>query len=316
MEKKLISVAIPCYNEENSVQEMYERLREVFKALPQYDYEIIFADDCSQDGTWEKIEAVCGQDRRVKGIHNVTNFGPIRNIVQVLRSGRGDAVFLLMGDLQEPPERLPEFVGYWEEGYNAVVGVHPNSTDHGITALGRKLYYGLLRKLSNSRLIPNFSYYGLYGRPLMEVLRKIDDTQPFFPGIVAEYAGRIKTVEVVQEPSRRGKSGQNFLKKYDQGMVGLTSYTKLLMRLATFAGVLVGALGMLFSLYALCMKLIFWDSYPMGIPSVIIGVFFLGAIQLFFLGIMGEYILSINERSMKRPLTVSDRKLNFDEEKE
>lgn len=316
MDRKKISVIVPCYNDENSIFEMYDRLTAVFQGLPQYDYEVIFADDCSPDSSWEKITSVCEKDKRVKGVHNVTNFGPVRNIFQAVKYGNGDAVFLLMGDLQEPPERLPEFLQYWEEGYQVVIGTHPNTEDKGIMALGRKCYYKLIGTLSNNKIIPNFSNYGLYGKEIIEILRQIEDVQPFFPGIIAEYAGKVKILKVRQEKSKRGKSGQNFFKKYDQAMIGLTSYTKLLMRLATFMGLLIGILAVIFSVYVLCMKLIFWDSYPLGIPTVIIGVFFLGAIQLFFLGIMGEYILSINERSMKRPLTAVDKRLNFTEEDE
>lgn len=313
-DRKKISVVIPCYNEENSVFEMYDRLTAVFQELPKYDYEIIYADDCSPDSTWDKIASICKKDQRIKGVHNITNFGPVRNIFQAVKLGKGDAVFLLMGDLQEPPERLPEFLQYWEEGYQAVIGVHPNSKDKGIMVFCRKLYYKWMRILSNNKIIPNFSYYGLYSREIIDCLQEIEDIQPFFPGIVAEYTGKIKMIEVCQETSKRGKSGQNFFKKYDQAMIGLTSYTKLLMRLATFVGLLIGIIAVIFAMFALCMKLIFWESYPMGIPTVIIGIFFLGAIQLFFLGIMGEYILSINERSMKRPLTAIDKRLNFIEE--
>lgn len=308
---KKISVIIPCYNEENSVQEMYNRIKAVFQSLPQYDYEIIFADDNSPDSTWKEIEKICKENVRVKAIHNTTNFGPVRNIFQAVKLGSGDSIFLLMGDLQEPPENLPMFLKYWEEGNQAVIGVHPNSDDKGFMFLFRKIYYKAISSLSNNKIIPNFSYYGLYDKKIVNIMRNIEDMQPFFPGIVAEYASKIKIIEIPQEKSRRGKSGQRFFKKYDQAMIGLTAYTKLLMRLATFIGLFVGMLAIVFSIFALCMKFIFWKSYPMGIPTVIIGIFFLGAIQLFFLGIMGEYILSINERSMKRPITIIDKSLNF-----
>jgi len=311
---KKISVVIPCYNDENSILEMYDRIVKVFAELPNYDYEIVFSDDHSPDTTWEKIAHICKHDNKVKGIHNITNFGPVRNIFQAIKIGEGDALFLLMGDLQDPPEKLPEFLKFWEEGYQAVIGVHPNSEDRGIMGWMRKIYYKMISSLSNKKIIPNFSYYGLYAKEVIDTLRTIEDIQPFFPGIVSEYAGKIKTIPIPQEKSRRGRSGQNFFKKYDQAMIGLTAYTKILMRLATFVGLLIGVLAVIFALFALCMKLIFWESYPMGIPTVIIGIFFLGAIQLFFLGIMGEYILSINERSMKRPLTVVDEALNCEQE--
>lgn len=313
---KKISVVIPCYNENSSIEEMYSRIKNVFQKIPQYDYEIIFADDNSLDSTWSEIEKVCKKDNRVKAIHNATNFGPVRNIFQAIKFETGEAVFLLMGDLQEPPENLPTFLKYWEDGYEAVIGVHPNSDDTGLMAIFRKVYYKTISSLSNNKIIPNFSCHGLYDKKIVDIMRQIDDMQPFFPGIVAEYTSNIKIIEIPQERSKRGKSGQNFFKKYDQAMIGLTAYTKLLMRLATFLGLFIGIVAVAFSVYVLFMKLIFWKSYPLGTPTIIIGIFFLGAIQLFFLGIMGEYILSINERSMRRPLTVVDKSFNFTQEEQ
>lgn len=314
MDKKIISVVVPCYNEENSIEEMYSRVLKVFESLPKYDFELIFADDCSPDSTWEKIAEVCETDPRVTGYHNSTNFGPVRNIVQALKYANGDAAFLLMGDLQEPPETLPEFISYWENGYQVVVGVHPNTMDKGFQNFCRKVYYKLIDNMSTSKLIQGFAYFGLYSRNFLDVLDNIEDSQPYFPGIVAEYAGKIKTIEIVQQESKRGKSGQNFFKKYDQAMLGITTYTKLMLRIATFLGVLIGIFAFLIALFSFVMKLIFWDSYPMGMPTIIIGVFFLGAIQLFFMGILGEYVLSINERSKKRPLTSIDKSINIHKE--
>lgn len=314
--RKKISVTIPCYKEENSIFEMYDRLIATFQKIPQYDYEIIYVDDCSPDSTWEKIIQLCKKDKKVKGVHNITNFGPTRNIFQTMQYGTGDAVFVLMGDLQEPPEKLLEFVTYWEEGYTAVIGTHPNTEDRGLLSLCRTIYYRLASMISSRKIISGFSNFGLFDRSFMEILHNIEDQQPFFPGLLTEYCNKIKILDIPQEASRRGGSAQDFWKKYDYAMVSITSYTKLLMRLATFAGVLIGGVAVLFSMFVLIMKLIKWDSYPLGIPTVIIGIFFLGAIQLFFLGILGEYVLSINERSMKKPLTKADQLLNFDNDEE
>ena len=279
--RKKISVTIPCYKEE-----------------------IIYVDDCSPDNTWKKITQVCQRDKKVKGVHNITNFGPLRNIFQTVKYGTGDAVFILMGDLQQPPEKLIEFVTYWDKGY------------HGLLSCFRTAYYRLMNSISTRQMIPRFSYFGLFDQSIIEILSEIEDQQPFFPGILVEYCNNIKVLDVPQEESKRGHSGQNFLKKYDQAMVSITSYTKLLMRLATFVGALIGIIAVLFSLYVMVMKLLHWDTYPLGIPTVIIGIFFLGAIQLFFLGILGEYVLSINERSMKKPLTKADKLLNFGEDEQ
>lgn len=311
MTKKMISVTIPCYREENSIKEMYERLQRVFLEIPQYDYEIIFVDDCSPDNTWKEILQICALDNKVKGIHNIKNFGPIRNIFQTIRYGTGDVVFVLMGDLQQPPENLLEFIKYWEEGYTAVVGVHTNTKDTGIKSFFRNVYYKLIDEMSNKKIIPHFSYFGLYDRTFINLLNSIDDIQPFLPGILSEYCSKIKVIEIRQEDSKRGRSEQSFLRKYDQAMIAITSYTKLLMRLATFIGICIGIIAIVFSVFVFILKLLFWNSYPLGIPTITIGIFFLGAIQLFFLGILGEYILSINDRSMKRPITLIDKKINF-----
>lgn len=311
---KKISVVIPCYNEENSVDEMYDRLIKTFEKLKNYEYEIIFIDDCSPDKTWEKIEGICKQDKKVKGVHNSTNFGPTRNIFQSMKMGSGDAVFMLMGDLQQPPEYLLEFVSHWEQGSQIVIGVHENTETTGIMKLGRSIYYKLMDKISGKKILPNFNSYGLYDKSLINTIASIDNIYPYLPGIIMEYAGNIKSIPIPQEKSHRGASGLNFAKRYDYAMLGMTSYTRLLMRIATFVGCLIGALALLFTIYVFFQKITNWDAYPVGIPSILIGVFFLGAIQLFFLGIMGEYILSINERTMNRPTTVVDKKINFSEE--
>lgn len=311
---KVISVVVPCYNDENSVHEMYDRLKNIFIALDKYDYEIIFVDDCSPDSTWEKIRLECDRDPKVKGVHNITNFGPTRNIFSSVQYASGDAVFILMGDLQQPPEVLPEFISYWEQGYKAVSGIHEKSTDRGLVSLGRKAYYRLMSALTGRKTFPNTTGYGLYDKSVIASIKQVRNMQPYLPGIIAEYCPTIKTIPVEQQASKRGRSNQNFLKKYDQAMIGLTSSTKLLMRLSTFVGGLVGIIALIFSIVVLVMKLTHWNSYPMGIPSILIGVFFLGALQLFFLGVMGEYVLSINERSMERPITVVDEKINMEEQ--
>lgn len=311
VQKKCISVVIPCYNEEHSVIEMYDRLIKVFEKIPQYDYEIIFSDDCSPDGTWDKIIELCQRDPKVKGSHNVTNFGAARNIYETLKLGVGDAVFMLMGDLQQPPEYLLEFLPHWEEGTSMVIGAHQNTETIGLSRIARKFYYKIMSKISGDKIIPNFNGFGLFDKVIIDAVRCVKDNRPYFPGVIAEYAGSIKEIDVHQENSARGATGVNFLKRYDFAMLGLTSYTRIFMRTATFTGVVVGIFGILFSIHVFIQKLLNWDSYPLGIPSVLIGIFFFGAVQLFFMGIMGEYILSINERCMGRPLIVTDKQLNF-----
>lgn len=314
---KKISVVIPCYNDSKSVLNMRNRLTAVFSDyLQNYDYEIIYVDDCSPDNTWDEIVKVCQDDSHCKGVHNITNFGPDRNIFQALKYGDGDATFMLMGDLQQPPEKLPEFVKYWEEGYHTIIGIFANSESKGLIGLGRKLYYKFVSISSKNKIIPNFNDFGLYDKHVINAVKQINNVQPSVPGILSEFGGKIKKINVHQDDSERGHSNLNLMKKYDAAMVGITSYTKTLLRAATFLGFGIGGASIAFALLTFVLKLLNWDKYPLGIPSILVGIFFLGGIQLFFLGIMGEYIMSINERSMGKPIVIYDKTINMDDMKE
>jgi glycosyltransferase involved in cell wall biosynthesis len=310
-----ISVVIPCYNDSKSIVQMHERLTAVFKNdLPQYDYEIIFVDDRSPDDgkTWGEIKRVCESDICCKGARNAANFGWARNCLSSLRIGTGDATFMLMGDLQDPPEYLPEFVKYWESGNKVVVGQHSVSYDSLLLRLARKLYYYIIAKMTGGKQFNKVTGFGLFDRSFIKLLHQIEDIQPVIAGIVSEYAGDVKVITVKQEKSLRGKSNFNFWRKYDFAMMSITATTKSLLRIMTFVGFTISAFSILFAMVSFIMKLLHWHDYPMGMPSLIFGMFFLGGVQLFFLGIVGEYVLSINNRTMKRPLVVFDEKINFD----
>ena len=312
-----ISVTIPCWSEEKSVRQMYERLTKVFREqLPGYDYEIIYADDFSPDHTREEIRKLCAEDKRVKAVFNGKNFGFNRNVFASMLYGTGDATFLLFGDLQDPPDLLPEFVAKWEQGYKVIVGQKTRSDESKVMYALRTMYYKLIGRLSDSKQIQHFNGFGLYDKAFIQVMRQIDDPNPYLKGLVSEFGMDMAILPYEQAESLRGKSGFNFLKYYDVAMLGITSYTKILMRIATFAGALLGIVSVALAVYIFISKLINWSSYPFGTAATLIGVFFIGAVQLFFIGILGEYILSINTRSMKRPLVVAGEKLNFEEEQE
>ncbi len=314
---KKITVTIPCWSEEKSVRQMYDRLTAVFKeSLPQYDYEIIYVDDYSPDNTREEIRKVCAMDHHVKAIFNARNFGFTRNVFASLLYGDGDATFMLFGDLQDPPEILPQMVEEWEKGHKVVVGQKTKSAESKMLFAMRSLYYWLIGTLSNSKQIEHFNGFGLYDHSFIDVMKQIDDPAPYLKGLVAEFGMDIKIVQYEQALSLRGKSGCKFKTNYDVAMLGITSYTKILMRLATFVGAGLGVISALLALFVLISKLCNWNAYPYGTASILIGVFFIGAVQLFFLGILGEYILSINTRTMKRPLVVVGEKINFDEDKQ
>ena len=310
---KKISVVIPCYNEEKSVVEMYDRLQKVFtEALSNYDYEIVYVDDCSKDNTKQEIRKLCEKDERVKAVFNAKNFGFDRNVFQAYQYATGDCALMLFGDLQDPPEMLPEFVKKWEEGYKCVVGQRKKSDENHLMYVLRRIYYKVIDTLSDMKQIEMVNGFGLYDRVFLDVLKQIDETNPFFKTVLNEYGMDLCIVQYEQAVSNRGKSNFNFLKNYDFAMHGLTSSTKLLMRLATFVGVFVGTICMLLALYVFIRKILFWDTYPLGSASIMVGVFFLGAIQLFFIGVLGEYILSINERVCRKPRVIVESMINME----
>lgn len=314
---KKISVVIPCYCEEKSVSIMYKRLKVIFDDdLSKYDYEIIFVDDHSPDDTWVEIKKICDIDKKVKGILNAKNFGFTRNVFFTLKQGTGDATFMLFGDLQDPPELLPIFLKKWEEGYKVIIGQKNKSEESKFWYFLRSVYYNLIDKLAIDKQIQHFNGYGLYDKSFIDVIKKIEDSTPYLKGIISEFSMNQYILNYEQKESNRGKSGFNFFKLYDVAMIGITSYTKILMRMATFAGAILGVLSLLFALFIFINKLLNWNEYPVGTASIIVGIFFIGAIQLFFIGILGEYILTINSRVLKRPLVVVEKRLNYDENDE
>lgn len=314
---KTISVTIPCWSEEKSIQQMYNRLTKVFQEqLPRYNYEIIFVDDYSPDNTCAEIRKLCEKDKRVKAVFNARNFGFTRNVFASLLYGTGDATFMLFGDLQDPPELLPQMVEKWEQGHKVVIGQKTKSRESHLMYFMRTLYYKLIGALAATKQIEHFNGFGLYDKAFIDVLRQLDDPAPYLKGIVSEFGMDMCVIQYEQAKSLREKSGSSFFKNYDIAMLGITAYTKILMRIATFVGAILGIFSVCLAVFVFISKLLNWNAYPYGTASILIGVFFIGAIQLFFTGILGEYILSINTRSMRRPLVVVGEKINFDEETE
>ncbi|MEG0834610.1 MAG: glycosyltransferase family 2 protein [Hydrogenoanaerobacterium sp.] len=312
---KKISIVVPCYNEEKSVHKMHQIITDLFATeLKNYDYELIFVDDLSPDNTRAEIEKICAQDKKTKAVFNAKNFGYTRNVFQSLLYGDGDATFMFFGDMQDPPQLLPQFVEKWEQGKKVIIGQKINSSESKILFFLRTMYYKVVKRFSSVKQVSHFNGYGLYDREFIDVLRQIDDSQPYLKGIVGEFAMKQEIIQYEQSIGMREKSNVNFGRAYDAAMIGITSYTKTFMRMATFVGAGLGVLSGLFAMYIFLSKLLNWNTYPYGTASIIIGVFFIGAVQLFFTGILGEYILSINTRTMRRPLVVVEKKINFDED--
>lgn len=312
---KTISVLIPTYNEEQNITPFVYQVKDLFRnELKAYDYEILIIDNCSTDGTCKIIEGLCREDKKVKAIFNAKNFGSLRSGFYGLIHTSGDCVVKIAADFQEPIETIPEMVKEWENGYPIVVGVKHKSKENKLKFLLRSTYYRIIKKYSSVEQIDQFTGFGLYDKSFIDVCRDLDDPYPYFRGIVAELGGRRKEVEYVQEKRRTGKSKYNWAALYDYGMLGITTYTKSFLRLATILGFAISVISVIIGIVFLILKLVFWNRYMAGIAPLIIGVFFLNAIELFFIGLLGEYVININTRVLHRPLVVEEKRLNFDDE--
>lgn len=307
-----ISILTPCFNEEKNVDELYERINSAMHGL-NYEYEHVFIDNASTDKTVEKILVLVEKDKRVKAILNTRNFGHIRSPYHGLLQCGGDAVIGLASDLQDPPERIPEFIKKWEEGFKVVIGVKTKSQESGLVFFLRTLYYRVLRSLSDVELIEHFTGFGLYDKQVIDILRDLNDPYPYFRGLIADIGFPIARIEFTQPRRKRGISKNNFYTLYDMAMLGLTGYTKIPLRLAAMLGFVSSALSFLVGLAYLIYKLLFWQQFSLGAAPVVIGLFFLGSVQLFFLGIVGEYIGAIYTQLMHRPLVIEKERLNFTE---
>lgn len=310
--KKLISVLIPCYNEVENVQPISEAIvNEFVTKLPQYDYEIVFIDNFSTDGTRKKIEQICKTNPKIKAIFNAKNFGQFNSPYYGMCQTHGDCTIAMCCDFQDPVELIPRFVAEWEKGYKIVSAIKTQSEEKKIVRFLRTCYYKAIKKMSSVEQIEHFTGTGLYDKSFIDVLRELDDPMPFLRGIVAELGPLRKDIEYTQAKRRAGKTHNNWYTLYDAAMLSFTSYTKVGLRIATIMGFLFSALTMLMAIMYLCAKLIWWEAFPMGTAPMLIGTFFVGSVQLFFIGLVGEYILNINARIMHRPLVIEEKRLNF-----
>lgn len=317
MDKKKISVMIPCFNEEENARPIYEAVKnELETNLPQYDYEILFIDNKSTDNTRKIIREICKENKKVRAIFNCRNFGQFNSPYYGIINTSGDCCITICADFQDPVELIPKFVHEWENGYKVVIGVKTQSKESKLMYALRSIYYKAIKKMSNVEQIEHFTGFGLYDKSFVKTLRELDDPQPFIRGIVAELGPERKEIEYTQPQRRAGKTHNNFYSLYDAAMLSFTSYTKIGLRLAVFAGGAFSLIGFVIALIYLILKLLNWYRFPAGTTPILIGVFLMGSIQMFFIGLLGEYIMNINSRVMKRPLVVEEERLNFEEENE
>jgi len=309
---KKISVVTPCYNEEMNVEKLYSAVKEIFRnSLKKYKYEHIFIDNASKDNTVIELKKIAKHDKNVKIIINARNFGHIRSPYYGLLQANGDAVVMLVADFQDPPQMIADFVHSWEKGNDIVIGVKSKSRENALMFLMRKLYYILIRKFGEIDHIDNFTGFGLYDKNVISVLNKFKDPYPYFRGLIAEIGFRREVIEFVQPKRKAGKTKNNFYTLYDMAMLGFVNNSKIPLRIAAFAGFIFGAISFIVALSYLVMKLVFWDRFQMGTAPVIIGLFFFSSVQLFFIGILGEYIGAIYTQVKDRPLVIEKERINF-----
>jgi glycosyltransferase involved in cell wall biosynthesis len=307
----LISIVTPCFNEEENVEELYQQTKKVMAEVEGVEYEHIYIDNASTDRTQAILRSLASQDPRVKVIINARNFGHIRSPYYAILQAQGDAVVSLAADFQDPPALIKDFLQKWREGYKVVVGVKSKSEESFIFYTLRSIFYHVLRKLSDVDLIEHFTGFGLYDRQVIEILRKIDDPYPYFRGLIADIGFPAARIEYLQPRRKRGITKNNFYTLYDMAMLGLTNYTRVPLRLATMLGFVAAVLSFLVGLFYLIYKLIDWQNFSLGIAPLAAGLFFFGAVQLFFLGIVGEYIGAIYIQILHRPPVIEKERINF-----
>lgn len=309
---KKISIVTGCYNEEENLQEFYSQLMDVFMELGnEYTYEIIIADNNSSDRSPEILRELASKDKNVKVILNSRNFGPDRSGYNATLQATGDAVVTMASDLQNPPSMIRDFIEKWEQGYKIVMTVKTGSKESYFMFFMRTLYYKLLAGLSNVNLVSHFTGFGLYDRRVIDILRGLQDPYPYFRGLIADIGFEPAIIQFIQPARKYGKSKSNLFYLYEEAMLGITSYTKLPLRLATIIGFISALISFLIGLFYLIYKLLFWSSFSVGTAPITIGLFFFASIQLIFLGVMGEYISMIYIHVLNRPLVYEKERINF-----
>ncbi len=312
---KKITVVTPCFNEEDNIEQVYAQTKAVFFEMQNVSYEHLFIDNCSHDSTPDLLRKLASEDAAVKVILNARNFGHIRSPYYGLLQATGDAAILLVADLQDPPALMKDFVAHWLAGEKIVVGVKPSSEESSLMFGLRRLYYRVVTHIADVKLIQNFTGFGLYDQKVLEVLRKMDDPYPYFRGLVSEVGFPAVQIPYNQPKRQRGVTKNNFYTLYDMAMLGVTSHSRVPLRMATMIGFALSGLSLFLSLLYLVLKLLFWNQFSMGTAPVLIGVFFFASVQLFFIGLLGEYVGAILTQVTKRPLVVERERINFESQK-
>ncbi|MEI8327615.1 MAG: glycosyltransferase family 2 protein [Candidatus Taylorbacteria bacterium] len=311
VQQKLISIVTPCFNEEKNVEALFLAVENVFQKLPGYVFEHIFIDNASTDDTANILRKMASTDNRIKVILNKKNFGHIRSPYYGSLQSTGDAMVLLVADFQDPPEMIADFIDEWEKGFDIVIGIKNKSKENPLMFLMRKFFYWLSDKMSETEYIKNFTGFGLYDSDFIDILRKLNEPYPYFRGLVAKFGSNIKRIQYTQPRRRTGKTKNNFYTLYDVAMLAFVNHSKLPIRLASFIGFGGAFISFMFAIIYLIYKLIYWQSFTVGIAPLVVGFFFVSSIQLLFIGIIGEYIASIYTQVKNEPLVIEKERINF-----
>jgi glycosyltransferase involved in cell wall biosynthesis len=311
MKSRFITILTPCYNEEGNVEELYQQIKAIMAVLPQYEYEHLYIDNASIDNTTSILRQITSRDNRVKVILNVRNFGHIRSPYHAFLQAKGEAVIVMVSDLQDPPLLIADFLEKWEEGYKIVLGQKEASKENALIFFLRKLYYRTVRKLADVELLDNVTGFGLYDREVIEHFRWMDNAYPYVRGLISELGYPVARILYTQPNRQSGLTKNNFYTLYDMAMLGFTSHSKIPLRLAAIMGFLASILSFTIACFYLVYKLLYWNDFSVGIAPIVIGIFLFSSVQLFFIGVLGEYIGAIHTQVLKRPLVIEKERINF-----
>lgn len=312
---KKISIVTACCNEQDNIEELYTQIIfELNKFKDKYCYEIIAIDNKSTDKTVDRLKEIASKDKNFKVILNSKNFGPLKSPFYAMQQSQGDCMIYLASDLQDPPSLIPQLIEKWEDGSKITVAIKNKSRESKIMWLLRQLFYKIVSLTENedSKLLENYTGYGLYDKKVVELMKSTDDPNPYIKSFISDIGFEVEKIYFTQPHRKKGKSKYNLLKLYSDAMTIITKHSFFPIRLATFTGFILSILSLLIAIVYLVLKIMLWDKYNLGMASMLIGLFFFSAVQLFFIGIIGEYIGAIYTRVDKKPLVVEEDRINFD----